>query len=361
MPVACAVASCLAMLLGWQWDIQWHRCIGRDSTWTLPHVVIYISLIIAFIYASGLVLSFTFGKNKNSPALKVLGFRGPSGAFVTLWGMFLQLTAIVFDDWWHRVYGLDVSVFSPPHALLAWGITIFYFGQFMVVARYHNEQRELGTNRYRLPVLLIWGLFLAHLTIAVDPYYGPLAVRAKAFVISSATTFPFAMVLIQRYLRWRWAAAVSGALYVMLMLTLMQVFQLFPATPQFGPVYHEVEHFFPPLFPMLLFIPGLALAWMATASLKQRVRSSLRAGLAFVITFNVANWISSGIVVSPLGANRLLAGHVPASAFDREPRAVPLVDFDLGSILSFIIAIFAASLLAWLATYAGDWMRRVAR
>ncbi len=65
------------------------------------------------------------GAATQSPSVKVLGFRGPLGAFIVLWGGIAMLTSAPFDNWWHNAYGLDVTVVSPPHILLMTGMVRF--------------------------------------------------------------------------------------------------------------------------------------------------------------------------------------------------------------------------------------------
>lgn len=67
----------------------------------------------AFLYNAGLVLAQTGTSSAEVPGIRVLGFTGPAGSFLTLCGILLQFLAIVWDDWWHGVYGLDVGGVQP--------------------------------------------------------------------------------------------------------------------------------------------------------------------------------------------------------------------------------------------------------
>src|ERR1700743_1677205 len=49
-------------MVGVEWDISWHRSIGRDTFWTPPHMAIYLCGIIAGIASAYLILATTFGK-----------------------------------------------------------------------------------------------------------------------------------------------------------------------------------------------------------------------------------------------------------------------------------------------------------
>jgi len=115
-------------MIGVHWDISWHRSIGRDTFWTPPHIAIYLCGVIAGIWSAYLILATTFGRLPavRASSVRMWGFHGPLGAFVTAWGGVAMLVSAPFDDWWHNAYGLDVKILSPPHMVLAAGIPVSY-------------------------------------------------------------------------------------------------------------------------------------------------------------------------------------------------------------------------------------------
>src|SRR5690606_25516564 len=50
-----------------------------------------------------------------------------------------MLTSAPFDDWWHNTYGLDVTILSPPHTVLALGIIMVQFGAIISVLAVMNQ------------------------------------------------------------------------------------------------------------------------------------------------------------------------------------------------------------------------------
>ena len=361
-----AVLSCALMINGWIWDISWHRSIGRDTIWTLPHNSIFIALGLAFVYNAALVLMFTFGRLKPIPAIKVLGFRAPGGAFITLWGILLQFMAILFDDYWHDIYGLDVGVFSPPHALLAWGIGIFYLGQFVLIATVRNQAYPRLDKATRWTLMALGGFLIGHFALAMDASYGPRAVRTHAWMITSATWAPFVLILPYAYLRRRWASVGAASIYMLFVITLMQIFWLFPATPLFGPVFHPITHFLPPPFPMLMVLPALAISWVLTRKVSSRGLHSFLLAITFLLSFHIVNWLFSGFLLSPGAENRLFAGHLPGAYFEEEFRPVREMFFSdtassIASLKSIGIAFFAASGMSWVALSFGHWLQKVKR
>lgn len=71
--------------------------------------------------------------------MRVLGFRGPLGAFIAAWGGAAMLTSAPFDNWWHGAYGLDVKILSPPHVVLAVGILCLHVAAVVSLASAANS------------------------------------------------------------------------------------------------------------------------------------------------------------------------------------------------------------------------------
>src|SRR6185312_17266122 len=70
--------------IGGQWDVAWHRSIGRDTFWTPAHMAIYACGVIAAIICGYLIFATTFGRSeeKKAASVNVLGLRAPLGAFI---------------------------------------------------------------------------------------------------------------------------------------------------------------------------------------------------------------------------------------------------------------------------------------
>src|SRR5689334_14362821 len=102
----CSVAAVTCAMVGVQWDISWHRSIGRDSFWTPAHVCIHLCGILAGIACAYLILSTTLERTSplRATSVRIWGFRGPLGAFIAAWGGIAMLSSAPFDDWWHNAY-----------------------------------------------------------------------------------------------------------------------------------------------------------------------------------------------------------------------------------------------------------------
>src|ERR1700735_4336332 len=162
----CCMVSVLSAVVGSAWDISWHETVGRDTFWTPAHMLIYLSGVLAGIACGYLILSTTF--QIDSPlrdvSISMWGFRGPLGAFICAWGAVAMIAAGPFDNWWHNSYGLDVKILSPPHILLALGMTGIRFGTLVLVLAEVN--RATAEYRARLErVLFFCFMFLLGMTV----------------------------------------------------------------------------------------------------------------------------------------------------------------------------------------------------
>ncbi len=111
------------LVAGWgtQWDIQWHLRIGRDSFWIPPHLMTYSGVTVLVLVSFG-VLAWTSaralgGADRQPGMVRVIGVTGTRGYHLAAWGIALTVLAAPIDDLWHRLFGLDVTLWSPPHLL----------------------------------------------------------------------------------------------------------------------------------------------------------------------------------------------------------------------------------------------------
>src|SRR5437868_3896896 len=126
-----------SIAIGILWDISWHRTIGRDTFWTPAHMAIYFGGLLGGLTCGWLVIRTTFfaTREEQRGALRLWGFHGPLGAWVTIWGAVGMLTSAPFDNWWHDAYGVDVKILSPPHTVLALGMWAIVLVALMLLLR----------------------------------------------------------------------------------------------------------------------------------------------------------------------------------------------------------------------------------
>src|SRR2546426_10175078 len=157
---ALSIAGFLGLLIamaigGWgvQWDIRWHLLIGRDSFWIAPHVMTYAGVTLSAAIAFGML------------ALERVRGRASQGWRLAAVGMALTILAAPIDALWHRPFGIDVAVWSPPHLLGLAGAHLNLLGAMLVAV----ELWPRSSRRRALGVLVAGTLLLGTCYVTVDP------------------------------------------------------------------------------------------------------------------------------------------------------------------------------------------------
>jgi hypothetical protein len=305
-----AVLAATCVMVGVYWDISWHMSIGRDSFWTPAHLLIQAGGLIAGISSGYVALKTTFRGTtaERDAAVDFWGFRAPLGAWICIWGCGAMLTSAPFDNWWHNAYGLDVKIVSPPHVILALGIYAIVIGALLLTLAQQN--RAEGKTRTRLAVALAitGGLFIMNFAVFLTEFSERQAMHSPLFYVVTALAFPYALCSMGRAIKLRWPATSAAAAYTAVMLLLMWIIRLFPATPKLGPIYQPITHMVALSFPLLVIAPAFVID-LLLRRFDDRLPLPLLAGLcgfAFVAAFVAAQWpFAAFLVKSPLARGPL--------------------------------------------------------
>src|SRR5919108_3099011 len=209
---------------GWGlgWDIRWHVLIGRDSFWIPPHVLTYASVSAAVLIAFGVLAAETWlarGGRAPVDTVRVLGMVGTPGFHLVWLGMALVVLAAPIDDLWHRLFGIDVTLWSPPHLLGLAGAQVSTLALLLVAL----EVWPAG-SRARLVALFVSGTFLfGTFAIVADPggriafLYGGL--RFFTWPVLLALFTAGSLTLTTRLAGWRSAPVIVIALSLVVQLS----------------------------------------------------------------------------------------------------------------------------------------------
>ncbi len=299
--VWCAAASVTSAAVGAHWDISWHSSIGRDTFWTPAHIAIYMCGVLAGIAFGFLILSTTFLKNAPlaDSSVRILGLRGPLGAFIASWGGVAMLTSAPFDNWWHDAYGLDVTIVSPPHIVLFVGVYAVLVGTLVLIAGTMNRATGPARTVARNLFLYVSGIALVAAMVLIMEFIRRSWLHSSLPYILVALLALIILTNVSRATGFRWAATLVTSFYMLFLIALIQILPLFPAEPKLGPVYQHVTHFIPPQFPLLLIVPAftLDLLWQRTRDwnkwLLALVSSALFVGVLLVTEYPFADFLMS--------------------------------------------------------------------
>ena len=281
-------------VFGVSWDIQWHYAVGRDSFWIPPHLFLYSGVVLAGLTCIVTVLGDTWRYYRNAPGatagntLAFLGiFHGPTGIIAAGLGLTTMLVAAPFDDWWHRQYGIDTSIWSPPHLVGVAGAIICMFGATLAAASVTNTLDSTSRNRlqwiWQGTSRSIW-LMLGALTIACAAYgvtlvpaglqhalmtVGPWKIIGYPFML--AGSMPLVLVAAVAGTRRIGAATLLGLLFMAyrFLITLVVPPAMAIVVPLVGETYRNRssnEVILPLALPALLFLAGFVVdsgAWLA--------------------------------------------------------------------------------------------------
>jgi hypothetical protein len=288
------------VVVGLLWDISWHMSIGRDTFWTPAHLLLQAGGLLAGLTSGALALHITLRgtREEQAGAVWFWGFRAPFGAWVCVWGCGAMLTSAPFDDWWHRAYGLDVRIISPPHVLLLIGMMSIVLGALLRSLALQNAGGALGARAAKLFDVSA-GLLLTLLAILMLEWSDRNAMHSGEFYRALSKAFPVLLAAVAVAGRSRWPATTAAAVYTALMAVGSWVLMLFPASPKLGPIYQPITHYVPLEFPLLLIVPALAmdLVWRRVSNWPWW-KAALAMGAAFLVPFLVVQWPFASFVMA---------------------------------------------------------------
>ncbi|MDB4746508.1 hypothetical protein OAG52_04910 [Verrucomicrobia bacterium] len=369
------IAGATSIILGVLWDISWHRTIGRDTFWTPAHMAIYLGGVLGGVTCGWLVIKSTFFTplESHGSEVKLWGFQGPLGAWISIWGALAMLTSAPFDDWWHNAYGLDVEILSPPHIVLALGMWAIVLGALVMVLRYQNAGATQSSQLGKWFFLYAAGILIAmDATVKIEMSF-PNLQHSILFYQVSATGFPLYLIAFSRASTYRWAATVIASVYIFIYAGMVWILPLFAAQPLLGPIDRHVDHFVPLPFPLLLVIPAIGIDLLRrvfgdqNAPWKDWLRSIVY-GSVFLALFVSVQWYFSEFMLTDAAENHFFGanqhwGYTEADKphLNQFWRAV---SFDLSNPTvrnGFGIALLLSIVCSRIGLSAGSWLRKVQR
>ncbi len=165
---AVVLLALATFIIGTAWDIQWHPSVGRDRLLTLPHQAMLAGITLSGLASLALVLLDSLRARRGSGvhdgnSTRILGiFRAPIGFILAGFGALVTALAFPLDDYWHVLYGIDVTLWAPFHVMIMGGMAMVGFGALYALA---SELNRLPDGRARSIARLLFSLGVA-LTLA---------------------------------------------------------------------------------------------------------------------------------------------------------------------------------------------------
>ena len=209
--------------IGGAWDIQWHVAIGRDSLWIPPHLMVFLAFIsglaivvVMIAYETGLSIA----GQEMAHTSRLGRLRAPGAYFGILFGYAAALLAGVIDELWHRAFGIDATLWSPPHLLIMLATMIVDFSLMFGLTA---SARRLGYRfTWRSP--LFWGIVItgaytyeaAHFQMGeafiIGHRHGGAGLYGLLFPILIGAFLPLSLVATIRLARRAWVVLLTAGL-----------------------------------------------------------------------------------------------------------------------------------------------------
>jgi hypothetical protein len=383
--IAGLLIAVTSAMIGLQWDISWHRSVGRDTLWTPAHFPFHACALLAAFCPIALILHTTFRGTPEARAasVSIWKLQAPLGAFLSLWGGIAMLTVPIFDGYWHDAYGLGLKILSAPHLLLAAGILSIELGTLFLVLGSRNRAEQKSRARMELMFLYIGAMLLVAVLVlapralannVLEPqwyssmeYLYRVYLHSARFYLVISALVPMMLFAIATASSRRWAATIVAGIYTIFLLSLVWILPLFPAEPKLWPIYQNVTRYVPPEFPLLLVIPAFGID-LVRWKWRDRSRAlyTAAAGAAFLLIFLALQWPFSTYLMSPAARNWFFGtDHFdynlsPLSYYSRY-QFFALEKTHATFWLELAAALGAAMVAARLGDACGRWMRQVRR
>jgi len=203
------------MIAGWgvAWDIRWHLTIGRDSFWIPPHVMTYAGVTLAAVVAFAALARETMlasGEAAPPGSVRFAGFVGAPGLHVAWWGMAIVILAAPVDDLWHRLFGIDVTLWSPPHLLGFLGSQLNTLGCLLLALEVFDRAPAARAVAALLAGTMLLGVFYIVVDPAVQTAFQRGGVFFFTYPVLGAFFFGGVLVLVSLLVGWRSAAVVCA-------------------------------------------------------------------------------------------------------------------------------------------------------
>ncbi len=173
---ALLVAFALSLfLIGTYWDIQWHASVGRDRVLTPPHLMMLAGISLIGLASLTWIVLETWQAQRNPSSLqgrssRMFGlFRSSVGFALSGFGALFSTIAFPLDDYWHSLYGIDVTLWAPFHVMIISGMILGGLG--LAYSLISERNRAGGVARTTFGVLFAFsiGLTLGTLFLLLPP------------------------------------------------------------------------------------------------------------------------------------------------------------------------------------------------
>jgi hypothetical protein len=161
-PLALQGGALMVAVFGMYWDIGIHIDDGRDPGPLANPAHFFILFGLMGVMAAGVFgMALLQEPIRSSVRIPGVNLDAPAGALIVAVCGAFSLLAFPLDDVWHRIFGQDVTLWSPTHLMLITGASLSTFGALAL----YRESLEESDETVVVPARAGW--LLAPLTGAM--------------------------------------------------------------------------------------------------------------------------------------------------------------------------------------------------
>ena len=211
IPLVLGLVGVALTWFGAAWDVSWHRLIGRDTFWSPPHLFLYGGISLWGLAALVATVTATRGRPVRGRELRIGPVRAELGLALVGIAAAMVIGSAPFDEAWHRMFGRDVDIWSPPHlagvagsalAFIGWSVA-FAPGVFAIPEGFRRFLRALMLAN--VCAVFVFGMnFYYIMSVTREGFFYPLAV---------GLTIPAGLALGAALMGGRFGATVTAATY----------------------------------------------------------------------------------------------------------------------------------------------------
>lgn len=209
-----ATLAAISMPFGAYWDISLHSESGRESFFQAPHLLIYGGILICM-----LIIAISLGKKEKELNWKQY-LQKDKAVMIALIAILLQISSGPFDEIWHNAFGLDVSVWSPPHVVLIFGGVAVCISLSMLAVKTETIITDIFRALTLAGALLIVEVFLAEFEFPMPSWH---ISQSRPYWVYFSLLILFAVIIImiaKIRINWKLGATLSMSMFLFLRLSI---------------------------------------------------------------------------------------------------------------------------------------------
>ena len=238
----CGLTTLLGAVISFfalSWDVQWHTFVGRDRTLTPPHILLLSGIVVCGIGALVAVIVETqWVKNHRAMQQRYTPFANriaaPLGIYISGYAALNMAVAFPVDQYWHTLYGVDVTIWAPFHIMAIAGLALMALGAVYTLVSVANMATSLNAVKEKgfayIGAVVAMATSLATFTVLAAEGIDPDKFLQLGF--TSVSLFPMLQGLLLATLLlavayaipWKWAAtSVVGVVALFMVISQLAV------------------------------------------------------------------------------------------------------------------------------------------